>query len=169
MKHDIYTHWLKRLFHLNRPLATQQVHAANRIGANAFTYLYFYLLGSSLLFIGLASWVTRNQLFQIIILTNFIVAFIVIGTLYVKESLVILGLRRPTATSTKDLLIITGKRATTQAIFFWIVLVFLDQLTRNVPFFHAIRSLRSLFGALFFGIIFTLVALVTDWHRHDRP
>lgn len=167
MKNSPYLRWVKHLFHVNQDLTPEQSQKANQVGANAFIYLYFYVLISSFIFAGLSSWVSSAQLFRIAITTNFVVAFIVLGGLYVKQSLVLMGVKdlREVPTTSKDIVLFAIQQGLSQTVFFWVLMVFV-QITDG-SLIEAVENRRILLAALFVGIATGTITLVTDLRQRN--
>lgn len=164
MQNTPFAIWIKHLFHIKTGLASPLLQEANQVGANAFLYLYVYLLCTSLLFAILTPWMSKSNLIQLILLTNFIVT-ILISTLYVKESLFLIGLKKLASLPTlKELFAIMIK----QALFFYLMMAFLDLSTQQRSFYHALTNPRLLIGSLIFGIAFTIQPGI-EMFKNRRP
>jgi len=167
MKDSHYIRWVKHLFHIQGSLAPSQSQEANQVGANAFTYLYFYILISSLVFTGLASWISRVQLFQFVIISNVLVAFL-IGGLYFKESLTLIGLKDKSEVPSLQAAQVrfACQRAFRQAGLFWILMVFNDQLY-GTSFVKAVENLKTFLVTVALAIFIGISTLITESrHRH---
>ena len=167
MKDSPYMCWVKHLFRVHQDLTPEQSQEANQVGANAFTSLYFYVLISSFIFAGLSSWVSSAQLFRIAIMANFVVAFIVLGGLYVKQSLVLMGVKdlREVPTTNRGIVLFAIRQGLSQTVFFWVFMVFV-QITDG-SLIEAIENRRILLAALFVGIATGSITLATDLRHRN--
>lgn len=169
MKDSHYIRWVKHLFHVQGSLAPNQSQEANQVGANAFTYLYFYILISSLIFTGLSSWISRTQLFQFVIISNVLVTFI-IGGLYFKESLTLLGLKAQSEAPITQAAQIrfACQQAFQNAALFWILMVFNDQLS-GTSFVKSVENLKTFLVTVVLAIFIGISTLITESRRRHKP
>jgi len=130
MHDNLYVKTIKKIFHVNKSISTSQILKANEIGANAFIYLYFYTVFSSLLLTILSVWIPRRQLFGITLLLNIIIIVLLIGSLYVHQSLSLLGIKFHVQNqNTRSLLVSSIKRTALVSVVFWLIILVLNQLT----------------------------------------